>query len=214
MRPRFLFDGPYDSTPGRSLEMDTRTAMRIVAGHRFRSSLAARRAALVYLLGMLQALPSTTFAGDVYPAHAEVVRFLRRHHRRIARIGGLRPGPVRSATFLPLRVTTLGRARRKTYRSSLDAPARRSDADLPVYNDVEIECTALMALWVDAWFGRDPRKFVVIESEYVPSRESATGILAWMHLPENWGTDRVEIFETLVADGLHIAEALAIADCL
>lgn len=214
MRPKFLFDGPYDPSRGSSREASARAPMRIVAGRRFLSSPAEKRAALVCLLDTLQVLPSTTFTGDVYPAQAEVVRFLRRHRRRVARIGGLRPGRIRSATFLPLRAATLGRPQHKTYRSSLDASIRRSDADLPVYSDVEIECAALMALWVDSWFGRNTRKFIVVESEYAPSCEPATDILVWKRLPEDWGTDRVEIFETLIADGLHVTEALEMADRL
>jgi len=188
--------------------------MRSIAGRRFGSSPLHRRAALVHLVGLLQALPSKTFSGEIYPAQVEVAGFLRRHRRRVARIGGLRPGAMRSATFLPLRVTTMGRSRRKTHWSSLDVPVRRSDADLPIYSDVEIECAALMALWVDAWFAKETRGFLVVGSEFAPTCEPATDILCWSGLPEEWGADRVEILETLLTDGLQVNEAREIAERL
>lgn len=214
MRPRFLPVGSVYPLREQSAEPSTSSAMRSIAGRRFRSSPLERRAALVHLVGLLQALPSKTFSGEIYPVQVEVAGFLRRHRRRVARIGGLRPGAMRSATFLPLRVTTTGRSRRNTYRSSLDVPVRRSDANLPVYSDVEVECAALMALWVDAWFAKETRKFLVVGSEFAPTCEPVTDILCWRGLPEEWGTDRVEVLETLLADGLRVNEAREIAERL
>lgn len=210
MRAAFLPDALVLRRGGDTLEASMRSAMRTFASRRLRSTPQERRAALVQLVGCLQTLPSRTFTGEIPPLQAEVLGFLRRHRRRIARIGDLHLGSDDRALFLPLRVATMGRSRRKNYWSSLDAPLRAGRAAVPSYTDVEIECTALMALWVDAWFARDDRRFRLVESGFAPSCDPVVDVFCWTRLPEELGDDQVEILETLLADGLPITQALDI----
>lgn len=214
MRPMFLPAPAVPSSYRAVLESGVRRAMRVVASRGARDSAAERRAALVELVAVLQELPARTFTGETSRTQAELAEFFRRHRRRIARIGGLRPSvPVRSA-FLPLQLSVVGRARLPVH-TTLFAPSSRPERTLaPVYNDAEVECAALMALWVDAWFTKDDRRFRLVESEFVPSCAAVSGILCWSRLPADWGSDRAEILEVLLGDGVPFDDARAAADRL
>ena len=196
----------------RSLKASARSAMRTVAGRGFAATSEERQAALVHLVAILQVLPIERTNRETSPLQIEVAGFIRRHRRRIARIGGLAPSAWGCAAFRPVRISTMLRRHQNIYLSSLDDPRIRYA--VPVYSETEIECVVLMALWADSWFAESTSKSLVVANDFAPSCEQVANTLCWTSLPRELAPDRVEILKTLLDDGLRVPEALEIADRL
>lgn len=155
------------------------------------------------LLGALQMLPVRTYVGDASPDHTYVSRSLssRRTRRALERIGGVSPGPEVYGVFRPLAVSRLGQHFPRALPET-------------VFDRVDAEVAALLALWAPTSGPVRDDGFVLLRTRYAPSSPSVARVLHWFALPMTWDEHDREVFSTLLADGVLPHDAASMTELL